>query len=222
MDHMTEPEYLDDARSFYDAIAADYADHFRDELQSNPWERAMLATFAEVVGPDRPVLEVGCGPGRVTGHLSGLGLSITGMDLSPAMVDVARAAHPDVPFEVGSMTDLDRPDGALAAIVAWYSIIHLPPGLLPETFAGFHRALAPGGHLLVAFQVGDEALRVAEPFGHPVSLDFQRCDPDRVAGLLADAGFVVTARLVREPSASEKVPQAYLLAQRPVQTAPSL
>jgi SAM-dependent methyltransferase len=211
---MIEAEALAEVRTFYDAIAADYADHFRTELDDNPWERAMLTAFAEVVGRDLPVLEVGCGPGRVTGHLRDRGLSITGIDLSPAMVDVARAAHPDMSFEVGSMTDLDRPDGTLGGLVAWYSIIHVAPERLPATFAGFHRALAPGGHLLVAFQVGDRPLRVTEPFGHPVTLDFHRCDPDVVTGLLADAGLDVIARLVREPGPAEKVPQAYLLARR--------
>ncbi|MDT7711983.1 MAG: hypothetical protein QOG46_672 [Pseudonocardiales bacterium] len=46
--------------------------------------------------------------------------------------------------------------GALGGIVAWYSIIHTPPEELPVVFAEFHRVLAPDGHLLLTFQVGDE------------------------------------------------------------------
>jgi SAM-dependent methyltransferase len=52
----------------------------------------MLAAFAEVVlaAGDGPVADIECGPGRVTAHLHGLGLTAFGVDLSPAMVAVAR------------------------------------------------------------------------------------------------------------------------------------
>ncbi|MEE3920178.1 class I SAM-dependent methyltransferase [Micromonospora sp. BRA006-A] len=101
-----------------------------------PLDRALLAAFAETVGPGRPVLEVGCGTGRVTAHLHWLGLDIGGADLSPGMVAVARRTYPDLRFEVGSLTELAVPDGSLAGLVSWYSVIHLPPELLPGVFAG--------------------------------------------------------------------------------------
>jgi SAM-dependent methyltransferase len=180
----------------------------------------MLAGFAELVraGDAGPVADLGCGPGRVTAHLHALGLSVFGVDLSPRMVALAGRAHPGLRFEEGSMTALDLPDGALGGIVAWYSIIHIPQERLPEVFAEFHRVLAPGGHLLLAFQVGDEPLHVAQPFGHAVSLDFHRRQPDRVAELLCQAGLVMRARLLREPDDqgdfAEKVPQAFLLVRK--------
>jgi predicted methyltransferase len=106
-------------------------------------------------------------------------------------------------------------DGVLDGIVAWYSIIHLPPAQLPVAFAEFHRVLVPGGSLLVAFQVGDKPLHVAQPFGHAVSLDFRRLSPDHVADLLSQAGLIVDASLVREPDTTEKVQQAFLMAHKP-------
>src|SRR6266511_3740800 len=50
---------------------------------------------------------------HVTAHLHGLGVDVFGIDLSPAMIDVARRDHPSLHFEVGSMTDLHRPGGPL-------------------------------------------------------------------------------------------------------------
>jgi hypothetical protein len=114
-------------------------------------------------------------------------------------------------FEVGSMTGLELEDGVLAGIVAWYSIIHTPPEELPVVFTEFRRILAPGGRVLLAFQVGDERRRLTEAYGHTVSYDAYRLVPDRVAEQLADAGIVVSARLVREAGAREATPQAYLL-----------
>lgn len=212
---MSEPEFLTATRDGYDAIAADYDERFAGEMRRLPLERAMLGVFAELVPAGGDVVEVGSGPGRVTAYLHGLGVNVRGIDLSPRMVELARRTFPDLRFDVGSMTALDIPDEALAGLAAWYSIIHIPPDTLPEVVAEFHRVLAPGGRLLVAFQVGDAPLHFDEAFGHRVDLDFHRLAPDHVAGLLDRAGIPVQARLVRAPDAWESVPQACLLAAKP-------
>ena len=218
---MTEPEFVRATRVSYDAMAVAYADWIRPELAVKPLDRAVLAGFAEIVqtAGAGPVADIGCGPGRVTAHLHGLGLPVFGIDLSPGMVSVARRAHPGLRFEVGSMLALDLPDGALGGIVAWYSIIHIPLERLPEVFAEFHRVLSPGGHLLCAFQVGDEVSHRTEAAGHAISLDFHHRRPDRVAELLTQAGLDVRARLLREPDDHsdfpEKSRQAFLLARKP-------
>ncbi|WP_330317707.1 class I SAM-dependent methyltransferase [Streptomyces platensis] len=216
---MTEPDFLHTTRAFYDAIATDYDTHFGEHLAARPMDRAVLAGFAELVraADAGPVADLGCGPGRVTAHLAGLGLPVFGVDLSPQMVALARRTHPQVRFEVGAMSGLELPDGALGGIVAWYSIIHTPQERLPELCAAFHRLLAPGGMLLLAFQVGDEPLHVAQPFGHPVALDFRRRRPDRIAGLLTAAGLEVRTRMLREPDEElgESTPQAVLMARKP-------
>ncbi|WP_425329362.1 methyltransferase domain-containing protein [Streptomyces inhibens] len=89
---MTEPDFLRTTRTFYDAVATDYADRFRDALAARPLDRAVLAGFAELVraADAGPVADLGCGPGRVTAHLDALGLSVFGIDLSPQMVAFAR------------------------------------------------------------------------------------------------------------------------------------
>lgn len=208
--------HLHSTRTFYDAIATEYADLFRTVLEDRPLDRAVLGAFAELVlaAGGGPVADLGSGPGRVTAHLHGLGLAVSGLDLSPRMVELARAEHPGVRFEVGSLTDVDAADGTLAGVVAWYSLIHTPRERLPEVIAEFHRVLAPGGHLLVAFQVGEEPLHLANPFGKEVALDFNRLSPDHIATLLKEAGFTVTARVRREPEGTERVPQASLLARK--------
>ena len=217
----TEPEFLRSTRASYDAVAADYAERFRDELTAKPLDRGMLAAFAEFVqaAGAGPVADVGCGTGRVTAHLHALGLPVFGIDLSPQMVAVARQNHPALRFEVGSMLALDLPDGALGGILAWYSTIHVPLELLPQAFAEFHRVLAPDGHVQLAFQVGDEPLHLTEAFGHTISLDFHRRPPERVAELLEQAGLVVRARLLRERDDDgafpERTAQAFLLARKP-------
>jgi SAM-dependent methyltransferase len=207
-------------RASYDTVAADYEKLLRDELANSPFERAMLGVFAERVldaGGGR-VADLGCGPGRVTGHLASLGLDICGIDLSPEMITVARWAHPGLRFDVGTMTALDFADGSLAGALAWYSTVHTPITELPPLFREFHRVLVPGGLLALAYKVGNESVHLSHAYGHPLDLDVHRFPPDVVAELLTDAGFVESARLVREadgPDTTAATPQAYVLARKP-------
>jgi SAM-dependent methyltransferase len=216
-----EPPDRRATREGYDAIAEPYTKRFRDELGRAPLDRALLAAFAELVGTGADVLDAGSGPGGVAAHLRDLGLRVRGVDLSPAMVALARREQPGIPFDVGDLADLaalDVPDASLGGLVAWYSLIHVPPPELPAVLAGFRRVLRPGGYLLLAFQVGDDVSHHDEAFGHRVDLDFRRLRPDAIADLLAGAGLAVTARLVRDPvpdSLAAPLAQAFLLARSP-------
>lgn len=217
---VTEPGFLSATRASYDAVADDYADRFQDELAAKPLDRAMLAAFAELVTASGggPVADIGCGTGRVTAHLAGLGLSVFGIDLSPGMLAVARRLYPGLRFEVGSMLELDLPDGSFGGVLAWYSIIHVPRGRLPVVFAEFRRVLAPGGYLQLGFQTGDETVHRTEGLGHAIELDFHLRQPEHLTGLLTEAGLAVRARLLREPDEddfTERSPQAFILARKP-------
>ncbi|MEV0647794.1 class I SAM-dependent methyltransferase [Phytomonospora sp. NPDC050363] len=207
---MTEPADVIETRFAYDTVAADYAATLEGLHDESPLEKALLAAFAEVVSGE--VVEVGCGPGRMTGPLHELGVNVFGVDLSPGMVAVARERHPNLRFEVGSMAALDIADGTLGGVVAWYSIIHTPPERLPAVFAEFARVLAPGGHLLLAFQVGDYRKRVERGYGHEVGLDAYRLLPDKIVPQLAEAGFEELWRAVKQAEGDfEENPQAFVL-----------
>ncbi|GGX35693.1 class I SAM-dependent DNA methyltransferase [Streptomyces chartreusis] len=214
---MTDSDFLATTRTFYDAIAEDYAVLFQDELANRPLERAILTLFAELVDGDGPVADLGCGPGRTTARLAALGLPVYGVDLSESMLAIARRENPELRFEQGSMLELDLPDGTLAGALSFYSSIHTPVERLPALFAEFHRVLAPGAPLLVAFQAGDEHRHHDRPFGHPVALTFQRRRPEHIAGLLTAAGFALVSRTVREPDPAldETSQQAFLIARKP-------
>ncbi len=221
MPAVTETAHLTATRAGYDAIAEQYAEEFRAALDEAPLDRALLSGFAEMVRRDHPdpqLLEIGSGPGTVAAHLHQLGMPVRGIDLSPAMVDLARRTHPAVSFEVGEMGALDAADASVAGVIAWYSVIHVPASRRRGVIGEFHRVLRPGGYALLAFQVGDDTLHFDEAFGHEVSLDFHRLEPDAVVALLEDAGFDLIARLVRAPdstSVAAKIPQGFLIARKP-------
>lgn len=218
---MTEPDFVHDTRAGYDIIATYYHQRFGHELDAKPLDRGMLAGFAELVRTAGlgPVADVGCGTGRVSAYLASLGVEVSGIDLSPGMIAAARDLYPELRFEVGSMLNLNLPDGALGGVLAWYSTIHVPDDQLPRAFAEFRRVLAPGGYLLLGFQVGDAPEHVTDARGHTVSLDWHLRQPDQVAALLGEAGLQVRARLRREPDDegefTEREPQGFVLARKP-------
>ncbi|NUP27570.1 MAG: class I SAM-dependent methyltransferase, partial [Nocardia sp.] len=111
------------------------------------WDRAVLTAFAESVGDGGLVADIGCGPGRIAGFLATQRTRVHGIDLSPEMVAVARKRFPEIDFDVGSMTALDIADGTRAGLVAWYSLIHIPPPERGGVLAEFRRVLRPGGKL---------------------------------------------------------------------------
>ncbi|MET9679575.1 class I SAM-dependent methyltransferase [Streptomyces coeruleorubidus] len=216
---MTEPSHVTAVRQSYDTVAADYARLVKEPAELDPVSRAMLAAFAELVRPPHPgpVADLGCGPGKVTAHLAALGVPVFGMDVSPEMVQLARAAYPDLWFTVGSMTALEIGSGELGGILAYYATHHTPPRWLPTVYAEFHRTLAPGGRLMLAGPVGSgEHLRPSHAYGdHPVSYESYLLPTDRIAELLHKAGLVVTTRVVQEPDEGTKRQIGTLLAYKP-------
>lgn len=104
------------------------------------------------------VLDVGCGPGHLTAYLCSLGVDATGIDLVPEFIDHARAAHPDGQFKLGSVRSLPVPDGSVAGILAWYSLIHVRPDDLDEVLCELRRAIAPTGKLVIGLFDGDEVV----------------------------------------------------------------
>lgn len=214
---MTADLRLDSVRSTYDAVADSYASLLPDASFEAPTDRGMIEAFASHVTerPARPVVDAGCGTGRMTRLLASLGVAVSGIDLSAGMIAVARRTSPELTFEAAELSDLPYADRQLGGVFAWYSIIHSPPGELPRIFAEFFRVLAPGGHALLSFQVGEGHRHLTRAYGHDVSMEAHFFTPEIVAGHLTGAGFTVIAQMTRQARAHEKTPQAVLLARRP-------
>ena len=97
------------------------------------------------------VIDAGCGPGYSTDFLKKRGVDVEGIDQVQAFIGRARIGFPTVPFRVASLCDLGVRDGYAAAILEWYSVIHVAPNDLPAILREFTRCIAPGGSLLLGF-----------------------------------------------------------------------
>jgi SAM-dependent methyltransferase len=95
--------------------------------------------------PDGPVLEVGCGEGRVMRDLRSRGYDAIGLDASQTMIRHAHEADPDGRYVVGDACRLPFPDQAFELVVAFNSLMDIDD--LDGAVAEAARVLRPGGHL---------------------------------------------------------------------------
>ncbi len=213
---MEQPADLDAVRASYDRVADTYVELGMGDLTAQPWLRAALAAFAESVRGLGPVLDVGCGPGTVTAHLTELGLDVRGVDLSPRMVEHARRRHPGLRFDVASATALDLAPGSLGGVLGWWSLFNLPRTVLPQVLASFAETLVPGGQAMVGTHVGDEDVMRSEAYGGvPVQWTTHLWRPEQLAELLERAGLEPVVELRWPAMPPSPRPQVLLVARRP-------
>lgn len=190
----------DSTRASYDRVAEEYARHYLREFEHKPLDRELLDRFAHYVQEvGGRACDLGCGPGQVAGYLHARGVDVFGVDLSPAMVEQARLAHPGVEFWHGDMRALDLADDSLAGIAAFYSILHIPRGEVTLVLGELRRVLKPGGLLFLAFHMGDEVLHADELLGTPVCLDFVLFKREEMEGYLRCADFLIEDVVERPP-----------------------
>lgn len=200
----------EDFRSSYDAVAEVYAKTFFDELSCKPFDRELLDAFA-ALAPHAKALDVGCGPGHVGRYLSEHGLDVVGIDLSPAMIEIARRLNPGMRFEVGDMRSMPIGDGAVDSVVAFYSLIHIPRAEVPAVLTEFRRVLAPSGRLLLAVHGGTGKVTRSEFMGEQVPFEATLFEKDELAELARASGFQLTLSTIRPPYEFEyQTPRLYL------------
>jgi SAM-dependent methyltransferase len=153
-------------------------------------ESAALLHPAGGDGEAGRLLDVGCGFGSFVGLMRGRGWDAEGVDPSPAAVAAAREAG--LPVRLGTLEDLDAPDGAYDAVTLFYVLEHLPEPM--KALKKINGLLKPGGTLLLRVPHTTPIVRLLSPFGAGAALydpPFHLYDfsPRVLARMLAEAGF---------------------------------
>ena len=144
------------------------------------------------------MLDLGSGAGEpIAAWLRAAGFRVTGLDLSDAMLSLARARHPEGDWRRGDMRALDLPD-RFDGIVAWDSFFHLTPSEQPEALARMAAHLAPGGALLVT--VGPRAGEAMGTVGG-AAVYHGSLSPAGYAAALEAAGLRLTRFVAEDPEA---------------------
>ncbi|WP_283137134.1 methyltransferase domain-containing protein [Rhizohabitans arisaemae] len=122
---------------------------FLDQFDQLPQAQQVRHHTHERLGPVQGRgVDVGCGCGRAVAELSARGLDVTGIDLSPHMIETARRRLPDERFTVADARKLGLPDASLD----WYRAERVYQHLA-DADSGLReawRTLVPGGRILLA------------------------------------------------------------------------
>jgi MPBQ/MSBQ methyltransferase len=142
------------------------------------------------------VLDVGCGIGGPARMATARGCQVTGIDLSPDFVDLARALtdrlglSAQVTFDVGSATDLPYDEGSFNRAMLIHAGMNIPDKA--QMFAEVRRVLEPGGRFAVYEQmrIGDGQLAYPLPWADDETSSFVETRQS-YSELLHGAGFRV-------------------------------
>jgi len=155
-------------RAAYDAVAEDYTAAFADDLDRLPVDRSVLDASLEGLDRGGLSLDLGCGPGQVARYLADRGRDVIGLDTSAHMVRIAATRTDRARFICGDIRSLPFRSRCCGAVVAFYTIQHLPRSDLESALDEMHRVLTVDGHLVVATHLGVGEVFIQEFLGHEI------------------------------------------------------
>lgn len=137
----------------YDRVAESY---LASKNPEDPTTLAVLDELAAELPPGAAVLDLGCGTGvPVTRRLAARGFALTGVDISARQLALARRHVPTAAFVKADMAALTFGGETFEAVVAFYSIIHVPRVEHAALIEKVYRWLKPGGFFLATLSLGE-------------------------------------------------------------------
>lgn len=143
---MRDDAHLDQTRAYYDEFSQRYEDR-RDGRDPGGYHDLLDDLEVELVeryGRGRDVLEVGCGTGLILRRIANFAKSARGVDLSPGMLERARARGLEV--AEASATSLPFPDASFDVACSFKVLAHVRE--IHTALAEMTRVVRPGGHVL--------------------------------------------------------------------------
>jgi SAM-dependent methyltransferase len=172
----------------YDLMAARYLAW--SGLRPSAPRRRYLALADELIPAGAEVLELGCGAGLPVTATLARGRRLTGVDISGVQIGLARANVPTATFLQADMTSLEWPDASLDAVVAFYSLTHVPRDEHAALFARIRSWLRPDGLFVASLGVEDSPDEIEEDW-LGVDMFFSHFSARVNRRLVAESGLVI-------------------------------
>ncbi len=211
LDHAVDPREI--VAGGYDTIAERY--FAWSDARPSAVRLRWLAKALERIPLGADVLDLGCGAGVPITRALAAGRQVTGVDISARQIELARAAVPEATFVQADMTALDIAPASLDAVVAFYSLTHVPRADLPELLAAVRRWLRPGG-ILIASMGAQDSPDAVEPDWLGVPMFFSHHGAKKNRALVRRVGFELEEAVVEvEPEDRHDALFLWIVARRP-------
>jgi SAM-dependent methyltransferase len=206
-------------RSFTGTGAENYECYFVPKI-ATPVSVALLEAAA--LQPGERVLDVACGTGLIARRAAervGPSGTVTGLDLSPDMIKVARAVSPStIDWHVGDATSLPFADNTYDVVLCQMGLMFMQDR--HAAVAEMRRVIAAGGRVAVntpgviqpLFALMEQALvdHISTDLGGFVQAVFSMHNPEDVASLLRDAGLIDTTAAAATATLNLGAPAEFL------------
>jgi SAM-dependent methyltransferase len=105
------------------------------------------------------ILDAGCGPGRLGGHLASVGHHVVGVDVDPVLIEAAEQDHPGPRWLVGDLAELDLTARGITEpfdviVSAGNVMTFLAPSTRVRVLTRLRAHLADGGRAVIGFGAG--------------------------------------------------------------------
>lgn len=169
-------------KNSYDKHAKEFASFttiFRGKLEK--W----INYYSDQFPKGSLVLDIGCGAGRDAFYLSSKGFSITGIDFSEKLIEIAKKKVPNGKFFVMDFENLSFPENSFDGVWASASLLHIPKERLLETLKRISLVLKKNGLFFSLFRVGEGEKLTKEKRGDAVLERFYAYyKPEEIEALL--------------------------------------
>lgn len=197
----------------YDAMAQRYLEW--SPLRPSAVRLHYLQRAVDLIPAGADVLELGCGAGIPMTRALAAKRHVTGVDISAAQVEMARRNVPAAAFLQADMTALEFPPASFDAVVAFYSLTHVPRDEQPELLRRIGGWLRHGG-VFLASMGADSSPDEVEDDWLGVPMFFSHFGARRNRRLVEDAGLVVEeARIRIEPEDRHDARFLWIIARAP-------
>ena len=142
----------------YDRCASAYAETRTDEAPPE------LELMSERLDDGASVLDIGCGAGVPITRSLAARFAVTGVDISNEMIRHAQANIPGASFVHADVTSVEFADSSFDAVVAFYSIFHIPREEHDSLFRRVLAWLKPGGYLMCTLSRHSETAYTEDDF----------------------------------------------------------
>jgi ubiquinone/menaquinone biosynthesis C-methylase UbiE len=204
---MTREQHREAQAAVFDRIGTRYDEAFPHKEGQEDAGKWLL----ERLSPGAHVLDVGCGTGLPSARqLVASGMRVTGIDISPVMLEIFRQHVPEARFIEMDVVDVDAGLGRFDAAIAFFSLLMLPRREIELSLRNLHDVLVPGGWLslsMVEIDMDDVSFQF---LGSPVRISGYLRDDLRA--VLEEAGFdVADERIISyAPSTTQAQPEIQL------------